>query len=308
MAGPPADARAAFADLDAFMAGGILAFETADTYRGLDATLGAFLADRQARGLPLPRIHARITLPADVDVAFDALVARLGGTVPDLVQIQMWRLDPPAYVAAAERLARRTGRIGLMNVDADVLARALDGGVRPLSVQAQLSPLDHRPLATLLPACRAARVHLVAYGALAGGFLTERWLGRPDPGMRPGPDGAFHREYRIVVEAFGGWGRFQALLAALDAVARRHGTTMAAVALRWTLDVPGVALALAGASRPGRLADWRPVADLRLDAADRAAIAAVTGDAPGPSGPVGGLERDPAGPFAAAIAAHAGDG
>lgn len=288
------------------MAAGILAFETADGYRGLDATLGAFIADRRARGLPPPRIHARITLPADADRAFDALVARLGGTPPDLVQLQMWRLDPADYVAAAERLARRAGRIGLMNVDADVLARVLDRGVRPLTAQAQLSPLDRRPLATLLPACRAAGVHLVAYGPLAGGFLTERWLGRPDPGMRPGPDAAFHREYRIVVEEFGGWGRFQALLAALDGVARRHRVAMAAVALRWTLDVPGVAVALAGASGPGRLADWGPVAGLRLDAADRAAIDAVTGDAPGPSGPVGGLERDPAGPFAAAIAAHGG--
>jgi hypothetical protein len=58
VSGPPADPRAAFADLDAFMAGGVLAFETADSDRGLDATLGAFLADRRARGLPPPRIHA----------------------------------------------------------------------------------------------------------------------------------------------------------------------------------------------------------------------------------------------------------
>jgi hypothetical protein len=39
-----------------------------------------------------------------------------------------------------------------------------------------------------------------------------------------------------AVEAYGGWGRVQALLAALRAVAERRGVSMQAVALRWQAD------------------------------------------------------------------------
>ena len=51
--------------------------------------------------------------------------------------------------------------------------------------QVQLSLLDRRPLLggadSLAAFCAERRIVLVAYGVLAGGLLTERWLGRPAP-------------------------------------------------------------------------------------------------------------------------------
>ena len=58
--------------------------------------------------------------------------------------------------------------------------------------------------------------------------------------------------------------RGQAVLAALDEVAAAHTTTVAAVALAWTLAQPGIAAPIASARTTEQLADLLPVATLRL--------------------------------------------
>jgi len=57
-------------------------------------------------------------------------------------------------------------------------------------------------------------------------------------------------KYRLIIEDFGGWRRFQELLSALEAIARRHGVSLAKVAIRYVLDKSGVAVALVGARTP----------------------------------------------------------
>ena len=48
--------------------------------------------------------------------------------------------------------------------------------------QVQLSLIDRRPLASgLLELCTKHGVSVLAYGVLAGGFLTNHWLGRTHP-------------------------------------------------------------------------------------------------------------------------------
>jgi aryl-alcohol dehydrogenase-like predicted oxidoreductase len=196
-------------NLHAFANAGITAFETADTYRGVDSALARMLAERRAAGQALPRIHTRITLPRDVGEAVAETSRRLGQDVLDLVQLQSWGPDRAALTEAALRLRElssqgRLRHVGLMNVDADIAAGIVGVGAKPLTVQAQCSLLDRRAFATLAPFAVESRIHLLAYGPLAGGFLTERWLGRPDPGLAPGRDVHFHKEYRIVIEEFGG--------------------------------------------------------------------------------------------------------
>jgi aryl-alcohol dehydrogenase-like predicted oxidoreductase len=190
-----------------------------------------------------------------------------------------------------------------MNIGEATLERLLRWGVRPLTVQVQLSLLDRRPLGGLARFAMLEGVSLLAYGALAGGFIDRRWLGRPDPGPVPGAGDRFHAEYRAIIDAFGGWPLFQDLLGAVAAVAERHRVAMASVALRWVLDRPAVAATLVGASDPARAQAWNEVFAMRLAPADLAALDAVLARAHGPRGPVGGLERDPFGPMARAIAA-----
>ena len=72
--------------------------------------------------------------------------------------------------------------------------------------------------------CRTHGVRLLAYGTLAGGFLSERWLGRAEP-LIDDVAGLVADEVQAVSSTrAGGWERFQALLRVVDGVARRTRT------------------------------------------------------------------------------------
>jgi len=135
---------------------------------------------------------------------------------------------------------------------------------------------------------------LLCYGTVAGGFLSARWLGQPAP-AEPLANRSLVK-YRLIIEEFGGWDAFQALLSALDGIARRHDVSITAVATRWVLDQPHVAGAIVGARYAEHLPDNLRVFDFALDADDRAVLAPILAAAPGPAGDTYSLERDREGP------------
>ena len=88
--------------------------------------------------------------------------------------------------------------------------------------------------------CHAAGVRLLAYGTIAGGWLSERWLGQPEPDWER--TGTWSQmKYGRFIRAAGGWDRYQRVLAAAARVAARHGVSIANVASRWVLEQPAVA-------------------------------------------------------------------
>jgi aryl-alcohol dehydrogenase-like predicted oxidoreductase len=127
---------------------------------------------------------------------------------------------------------------------------------------------------------------------VAGGFLSERWLGAPEPAAW---ENRSLVKYRLIIEDVGGWERFQAILRALDAVARRHGVSIAAVALRWVLDRPAVAAAIVGTRHRGHFESIEAAFRISLTDEDRAEIGSATGEDPGPPGDVYQAERVPGG-------------
>jgi len=135
---------------------------------------------------------------------------------------------------------------------------------------------------------------LFCYGTVAGGFLSERWLGVSSP------SGPFANrslvKYRLIIDEFGGWPLFQLLLGALKAVGDKHGCDIATVATRVMLDLPEVAAAIVGATNAAHLAAHAGIGKLQLDDEDRAAIDAVASRRQGPPGDVYALERDRTGP------------
>src|SRR5437016_368454 len=84
-------------------------------------------------------------------------------------------------------------------------------------------------------------------------------------------------------------GKNLALRDALKPIARRHGTTVSAVAVAWTLAWPGVSGAIVGARTAAQVDGWIGAATLELTAADLDEIAAAitrTGAGTGPTRPV----------------------
>ena len=64
-----------------------------------------------------------------------------------------------------------------------------------------------------------------------------------------------------------------ALAEALGPIASRHGVTVAAVAVSWTLAFPAVTGAIVGIRRAGQLDAWLSAASLALDDSDLSQIA-----------------------------------
>ena len=104
----------------------------------------------------------------------------------------------------AIRAAGKIHLLGGTNFDAAHTAAILGAGVPLAAMQTQYSLLDHRPENGLSALCAAHGVGLLAYGTVAGGFLGDRWLGRPEP---EGPlENRSLTKYKLIIEDFGGWG------------------------------------------------------------------------------------------------------
>lgn len=287
---------------------GFDAFDCADIYQGVEELLGRFLRERADRSRI--RVHTkyvpdRSALPSltreAVAAAIERSCRRLGVERLDLVQFHWWDYAVPGYTDTIGWLAdlARAGAIrllGVTNFDAPRLEELLATGAPIASIQLQYSVLDRRPRLAVAELCRRHGIALLAYGTVAGGFLSDRWLGAPAPGEL---ENRSLVKYRLIVNETGGWERLQRALAALSRVARRHDGDVASAATAWTLAQPGVAAAIVGVRSERHLPALARAAGLRLDPADLEGVEAAMAGAPGPAGDVYTLERDAAGPHAA---------
>jgi aryl-alcohol dehydrogenase-like predicted oxidoreductase len=270
--------------------------------------IGDFIADvRSRRGASVAdrvQVHTKLVpdlarladlAPSEIEAIVDRSLARLKIERLHLVQFYWWDRGIGDPVAAMSVLADlqakgKIAHLGVTNWDVAETRTFTESGVELVSTQVQYSLLDRRPSGGLAQWCAANDMKLLCYGTLAGGFLTDRWLDQPDPGF------AFENrsliKYRLIIDEFGPWDRFQNLLTTLAEIGAKHGVSLSSVATRWVLDQPQVAAAIVGARYARHLPKTLEVFDLVLDGEDRARIDAILATSPGPQGPVFGLERD----------------
>jgi diketogulonate reductase-like aldo/keto reductase len=74
-------------------------------------------------------------------------------------------------------------------------------------------------------------------------------------------------------------------------IARRHGTTVSAAAVAWTLAWPGMTGAIVGARSPAQVDGWIRAATLKLTPADLDEIAAATARTGAGAGPARPTDR-----------------
>ncbi len=273
----------AFELMDAAWAAGIGWFDTADAYGGgrSEQAIGRWIATRGVR----PRLTTKTFNPMDhgadhglaperVARQLRASLDRLG--LPSVELYLAHDFDPEVPVGetlAAFDDARSAGLIGgygVSNFTASQLGQALAAG-HPQAVQNSYSLLARQDEAELLPLCASRNVAYLAFGPLAGGWLTGKYRQhQPYPAgsrmtQRPGP-------YQPLVN-----GQTYQAVDRLAALAAGRGSSAAALALGWLLADDRVTQVVIGPGRPEHLAPVTEALSRPLTESERAEIGSVFG-------------------------------
>ena len=168
---------------------------------------------------------------------------------------------------------------GVSNHDVALLERC-EAIRHVVSLQPPFSMIRRDVGGVEIPWCAAHGTGVIVYspmqsGLLTGSFTADRVKAFPaDDWRRMSP------QYQSPSLE-----RNLALRDALRPIATKHGVSVAAVAVAWTLAWPGVTGAIVGARSPQQVDGWLPAASLRLDGDDLAAIVAAIGRTGAGSGP-----------------------
>ena len=172
--------------------------------------------------------------------------------------------------------------IGVSNHDVDLLARC--ERVRHVdSLQPPFSMIFRESAGGVIPWAAAHGTGVIVYSPMASGILTDSFSAQRVAAMSD-------EDWRRAAPHFNepALSRNVALRDALRPIARRHGTTVSAVAVAWVLAWPGVTGAIVGARSPEQVDGWLDGGSLKLGADDLAEIAAAverTGAGSGPARP-----------------------
>ena len=289
------DPEAAVASMFDYLEAGFTTWDLADHYGPAEDFIGEFrrqLASTRGqrapagiqaftKWVPRPGPMTRQVVEGNIDISR----RRMGMDRLDMLQFHWWDYRDTRYLDALAILSdlRDEGKIrhvALTNFDTQRLQFIADHGVHFVSNQVQYSLIDRRPEVAMSTFCQANGSSMLAYGTLCGGLLSDRYLGQPEP-AGSALNTVSLRKYKQMIDAWGGWGLFQQLLATLRAVANKHDASIANVAVRYILDRPAVAGAIVG-TRLGvaeHIAETARVFDIRLDASDMEAIEGVLGRA-----------------------------
>ena len=217
----------------------------------------------------------------NVDEAINRSLKRMQSDSIDLLQFHWWDYSNEYYYDAMANLMglHEQGiikNIGLTNFDTIHMKKLIEQDAPIVTNQVSFSILDTRPLEKMIPYCKDKNIKLLCYGSLLGGFLSESWIGRPEPSVNSLTNVSL-RKYLPWIYYWGGWGLFQELLLTLKDIGNKHSTSLSTIALRWVIDQPAVGGAIVGA-RLGykqHIKDNLKVFNIALDEEDYNRIQAI---------------------------------
>ncbi|KAM1100232.1 hypothetical protein ACFX19_006813 [Malus domestica] len=203
----------------------------------------------------------------------------------DMLQFHWWDYANTGYLDALKHLTdlKEEGKIktvALTNFDTERLQIILENEIPVVSNQVQHSIVDMRPQQKMAELCQLTGVKLITYGTVMGGLLSEKFLDTNlnIPFAGPPLNTPSLQKYKRMVDAWGGWSLFQALLQTLKGIATKHGVSIANVAVKYVLDQQAVAGSMVGV-RLGlseHIQDCNAVFSLALDEEDVNSIKEVT--------------------------------
>lgn len=289
----PADRSESIATIHAAIEAGITLLDTGDFY-GMghnELLIREALAGHGRDAVQISVKFGAMRDPAGGWVGYDARPAavknfltyslrRLGVDHIDIYRPA--RLDPEVPIedtvgAIAEMVeAGHVRHIGLSEVGPATIRKAQ--ATHPIvDLQIEYSLASRGIERSILPTCRELGIGITAYGVLSRGLISGHWSKERIQAQR---------DFRVHSPRFQGENldRNLALVESLRAVASRLGGSVAQVAIAWVAAQDADIVPLIGARRRDRLNEALGALDLKLDAADLAALAeampadAVAGD------------------------------
>lgn len=295
--------QAVLEDFQAFARAGVTSWDCADHYGPAEALIGRYLREHPEER-PTTQVLTKYCVFSGTEMsnissfsvgkAVDLSRLRLGVDSVDLMQYYWGSYDVDRYVDGAlyladARAAGKVRHIGATNFDTPRMEAMVKAGVPIAANQLQYSLLDTRPENGMSQFCAANGIKLLPYGVLAGGFLSDKYLGVPADQVRA--DTYSKGKYARVISEVGGWAWFQRLLGSLRLVADKHGTSISNVAARWVLQRQGVAGVILGARNASHVQDYPQLFAFALDEGDLAAIGEVLAAGRRPRGDCYAWER-----------------
>jgi aryl-alcohol dehydrogenase-like predicted oxidoreductase len=277
-----ADEPTSFAILDAFVALGGNAIDTADGYSywvpghhggESETVIGRWLEKRGRRddvviGTKVGWWEKRKGLKRDNIIGgCEESLQRLGVDTIDLYWLHRddEETAPDEYLGALDALlkAGKVRAVGASNFGVDRFNAALQRSKRKgfasfVAQQPEYSLLNRDIEKNLMPLCAREGIGIMPFFPLASGFLTGKYRSAADKtkSVRGGS----------AVKHLDGKGK--PVLAALDAVAARHGATCAQVALAWIMAKPAIAAPIASATSVQQITELMGALELTLSADD----------------------------------------
>jgi aryl-alcohol dehydrogenase-like predicted oxidoreductase len=229
-------------------------------------------------------VAKRVGRPDSLRGEIERSLTRLGVERIDLYQVH-WPAEDGTpledYWSTLLDLKRegKARAVGLSNHKVDQLERAERLG-HVDTLQPPFSPIRRDVAAAELPWCHEHGTGVIVYSPMQSGLLTGSFTEARAAALPPGDWRSRAPEFQPP--------KLQNNLALADAlrpIAARHGVSVGAVAVAWTLAVRGVTGAIVGARSPEQVDGWIAAADLTLAAGDLAEIRSAierTGAGTGP--------------------------
>jgi aryl-alcohol dehydrogenase-like predicted oxidoreductase len=288
--------------IEAYYKAGFRVFDCADIYTGVEETIGTFI---KTQGLTDIKVHTKYvpdmasleTLTFEqTEAIIDRSRSRLGLEQLHLVQFHWWHYGIGNYLKALESLhtLKQQGKIreiGLTNFSTERVSEIVKHGIPIASIQTQYSILDRRATKTLVSLLQQHDIDLLCYGSVAGGLLSDYYLGKPAP-QEPHENRSLTK-YLLIVEDLGGWDALQAILETLRKIADTKETDIASIAAAYCLAQDGVRACIIGARNHKHLHEHIALRDtLTLSKEELAKIERVRNQFNSIPGEVYELERD----------------
>jgi aryl-alcohol dehydrogenase-like predicted oxidoreductase len=267
-----------------------------------EEVIGRALAEIPARERPM--IFTKCGLIGDPERPFEMMrrdlrpesirreceqsLRRLGVERIDLYQFHWPENGPTAVEDSWGEMARLIdeGKVragGVSNFNVQLLDRC--ERIRHVdSLQPPFSLIRRKAAADVIPWCAANETGVIVYSPMQAGLLTETFTRERVAAMA---DDDWRRQSDDFKEP--ALSRNLALRDALRPIAARHGVSVAAVAVAWTLAWPGVTGAIVGGRSPRQIDDWAGAGGLALSSQELDDIAVAlrqTGAGSEPSGPI----------------------